>query len=327
MKVRNRIGILVASGVLFSSSFAFAADDAAKQLVSDADKLAAAYRYGDACPKYDEAAKLAPSAVAEERAALCYELWNKKLDAWKRFSAALALAEKEKSDRLPILKSKVELLESKFPKLTITLIPADEVPGLVVKRDGQVLTKAQLNALLPLTPGEHKIEASAPGYKTFSQTLKVEDGQTIPPIRIPQLDEDPNAGAAANPSGAQAARENPPALPLGPTKADADAGKTQRIAGYITGGAGIATMIVSVALGINAKATYDQSSGLCNDANQCNATGIALRDDASSKAAVSTVVFFGGLAITAVGVVLVLTAPTHANSKVSASPGGLKIRF
>ena len=156
MKVRNRIGILVASGVLFSSSFAFAADDAAKQLVSDADKLAAAYRYGDACPKYDEAAKLAPSAVAEERAALCYELWNKKLDAWKRFSAALALAEKEKSDRLPILKSKVELLESKFPKLTITLIPADEVPGLVVKRDGQVLTKARLNAPLPLTPGERK---------------------------------------------------------------------------------------------------------------------------------------------------------------------------
>lgn len=309
------------------ASTAFA-DDAAK-LVADADKAAAVYRYGEACPKYDEAAKLAPSSQAEERAAGCYELWGKKPEAWKRYIAAVALAEKEKSDRLPTLRMKVELQESKFPKLTITLIPADEVPGLVVKRDGQALAKNQLNGLLPLAPGEHRIEATAPGYKPFVHILKVEDGASIPPLRIPQLDEDTHAPAAA-PTGDPAPgkeRDNPPALPLGPTKADSDAGKGQRIAGYITGGVGVATVITSIAMGISAKATYGQSSGMCDDANRCNATGLALRDDASSMATVSTVTFFAGLAITAVGAVLVFTAPTHASNKVSASPGGLKIRF
>ena len=300
------------------------ADEATTKLLADADKAAAAYRYGEACPKYDEAAKLAPSAQAEERAANCYELWGKKLEAWKRFSAAVLLAEKEKSDRLPTLKMKVELQESKFPKLTITLIPADEVPGLVVKRDGQVLAKSQLNGLLPLAPGEHRIEASAPGYKTFVHALKVEEGSTVPPLRIPQLDEDPRGAVPAGPSGAP--RENPPALPLGPSKADSEAGSGQRLAGYITGGAGIATVIASVAMGISAKATYGQSSGMCDDANRCNATGLALRDDASSMATVSTITFFAGLAVTAVGAVLIFTAPSHA-SKVSASPGGLKLRF
>lgn len=326
---RTRHSLLVSalfSGAATLVSYdASAADDPAK-LVAEADKLAATYRYADACPKYEEAAKLAPSSQSEERAGLCYELWGKKLEAWKHFSAAVAFAEKEKSDRLPNLKLKVELQESRFPKLTITLIPADEVPGLVVKRDGVALSKTQLNALVPVTPGEHKIEASAPGYKPWSLTVKVEEGQSIPPIRIPQLDEDTSAPAPTTGGPEPQGRDNPPPLPVGPSKREASVGQTQRIAGYVTGGAGIATVIASVALGINAKATYDQSNGMCDEANRCNATGLSLRDDASSKATVSTVVFFAGLAITAVGAVLVFTAPSG-QSKVSASPGGLRIRF
>ena len=60
-------------------------------------------------------------------------------------------------------KPETDALAPKLVHLTITLAPGARVPGLEIKRDGQLVSNAELGIDVPIDPGPHTVEASAPG--------------------------------------------------------------------------------------------------------------------------------------------------------------------
>jgi hypothetical protein len=54
--------------------------------------------------------------------------------------------------------------------LTITVAPERQVQGLVIKRDGLAIARGQWDTPLAVDPGDHVVEASAPGFQTWSTT-------------------------------------------------------------------------------------------------------------------------------------------------------------
>ena len=89
------------------------------------------------------------------------------------------------SERADFAKQHADALAPTLATLTIT---APHAPaGLQITRDGTVLDKAALNVAVPVNPGAHSIQASAPDKKPLTMTIIVPKGaaQTLalPPLR------------------------------------------------------------------------------------------------------------------------------------------------
>jgi hypothetical protein len=105
----------------------------------------------------------------------------------------------------------------------------------------------------------------------------------------------------------------------------------QRIGGIAVIGVGVASLAVSAILGLEAKARMDDSntSGACQPDNRCDATGLAERADAITKATWSTIAATAGLVCAAGGAGIYLTARDGTLSGVALSarpqPGGASL--
>jgi hypothetical protein len=104
----------------------------------------------------------------------------------------------------------------------------------------------------------------------------------------------------------KSARTAPQAHAAGPS--------TQRTAGLVVGGVGLASAGVGLGFGIAAIAKRDASMEHCVQIKTgpvgCNSTGVAMRRDAGAFATISTVTVAVGAAALGGGAVLFFTAPT-----------------
>jgi hypothetical protein len=202
----------------------------------------------------------------------------------------------------PLVKTKVEGPGS----LTLVLIPADEVPGMRVLLDGELLGRESLNGSLPVPTGEHVLEISAPGYKTARVTTVVEPSAPAPVVRIPSLDELPQGLPKLEPT----ASTQPPGAQNSSTASAHTSSfwDAPRVLGIAAAGIGVIGVGVGVALGFAAKSTYDQSSPFCQG-NQCRQEGFKLRQDGFSQAGVATGVLVAGAVLTVAGLAAVLFFP------------------
>src|ERR1019366_4577685 len=77
-------------------------------------------------------------------------------------------------------KDRATTIQPKLTQLQVDVPAAVRVPGLVVKRDGEVVNDGQWGSPIPVDPGNHTIEASAPGKQTWTKTQDVEGvGQSV----------------------------------------------------------------------------------------------------------------------------------------------------
>jgi hypothetical protein len=178
---------------------------------------------------------------------------------------------------------------------------------LELRRDGIVVTPSERGAAMPVDPGQHKIEASAPQKKTWTGTINVAEAGATASITIPPLEDVP---ADTTP------RTSPPPAPslalATPMSAAEPAGLgTQRTVALGLGGLGVAGAAVGTIFAITAKSRYSDSLALCSaaDQNACSADGVSRRNDARAAGNVATVAFAVGAAAIAAGAVLWLTAP------------------
>lgn len=92
-------------------------------------------------------------------------------------------------------------LEPRIPGLTIQLSPS-QVPGLVLSIDGESVSTAIVGVRRPINPGQHRVSASAPGYRTQQATIELEEAETKSVSLQLETDasersQDAGAGAAA----------------------------------------------------------------------------------------------------------------------------------
>lgn len=284
---------------------------AAAVLFEDGKKLMAEGRHAEACPKLAESQRIDPGMGTLFNLAVCHEQTNQTASAWVGFRdvAAMAMAAGQ-SDREKVARGRAAALEPKLCRLQITVQPAAASAGVQVKRDGAVIAPALFGASVPLDPGRHLISATAPGKEPWEVTVILEQpGSTITVDVPPLLEKKVIPGVAAPPVPGPIAPVVEPLLPPGERPAPRP---WQRPLGISAAALGAVGMGLGVGLGFMAKSALDASNEKNCDAqsNQCNAAGLAQRDDAVMKGNVGTGVFIAGAVLAAGGVVLWITAPS-----------------
>jgi hypothetical protein len=153
---------------------------------------------------------------------------------------------------------------------------------------------------VPLDPGEHTIEATAPGKKAWTTKINVGAERDQKSVEIPLLEAAPvdttTAGAGSLGAGASRERDVPKSkkgLPLRPI-------------GIGVGAAGIVGLGVGAFFGLRAKTLNEESKepGHCDAQNVCEPSGGDKRDGAIRAATVSTIAMVAGGVLTAAGVTL-----------------------
>ena len=280
-----------------------AADQAkAEALFAEGRRLLAASRFAEACPKFVESQRLDPAIGTQLNLGDCYEKTGRTASAWAVFRDAAAEAQKARDARREAVASeRAAALDLRLVKLTILVPIASRAPGLQVKRDGVAVDRAAWSAAVPMDPGWHAVEASAPGKRRWTLPVAIDAAHPTTTITIPPL-EDLEAPA--------------------PIDAKAD-GRSQRLAGGILAGAGAAALGAGAIFTAMAVANNSDSTPHCRG-NVCDAVGVGLREDALSDARASTIAVVTGLAAIAGGATLWLTAPAGSKrppaTRVGAAP-------
>jgi hypothetical protein len=332
--LKSKLASVLATLAIVSVASPVRAQDpgAAETLFQEGRRMMEAGRYAEACPKFQVSLKLAAGLGTELNLADCYEKNGQTATAYATFLDVMALAQKaNRPDRERVARERAKQLEARVPKVVVNL--EEHSPGIVVKRDGQVLEASSFGTPVPIDPGRHSLEASAPGKRTWTSELDVPfRGETMT-VKIPGLEapgatakEARPAASSSAPAAAQAANAGPKAdeVPAGaaakPASRDGHLGTNpQRPIGIITAGAGVAGVGVGVALGLLAKSKLDQASANCV-AGMCNGKGFDLTQQAGSIADLSTIAFVGGGLALATGIVLYFTAPTVKKESPGAAP-------
>jgi len=180
--------VVAASSALAQTSQADKA--AARALFDEARKLASSGKHAEACPKFEESQRLDPGTGAMFNLADCYEATGKTASAWSMFLEAAARLKSEgaPAEKEQAARQRAAALEPKLSRLKIVVADGAVVEGLVVRRDGSETKKGSWGTAIPVDPGQHTIEASAPGKKTWKQTIDVAKDGASASIAVPVLE-------------------------------------------------------------------------------------------------------------------------------------------
>jgi tetratricopeptide (TPR) repeat protein len=300
----RRICVALAVCALSSTTLASAAEEpataAANVLFDEGVALMDQHRYSEACPKLARSQELAPSGGTLLNLAKCYEKNGQIASAWLSYQQA---AERAKAAQKPALerlaREAADKLGPNVSTLVVTLKQRTE--GIQIRRDGEIVTSAELGVSLPIDPGERVIEASAPGHVSWRTTLRVHGSKQALSVEIPSLERVPGELPASAGAEGDAAR---------PRRND------QKLIGLGLGAAGVIGVGVGSYFGLRASSKNDEASHYCRDETLCDRRGLELDDEARNAATASTIAFVAGSALLTAGAVLFFTAPNDARNSV-----------
>ena len=195
-------------------------------------------------------------------------------------------------------RAKKVLAEAKprIARLKIAVAAPPDVP-LAVKVDGEPMPVANLNTNRPVDPGEHTVEASAPGYRTARGKVTLAEGGADTIALTLEVDPDAPKAAPAKVEGAQTVATTtttqPPATPVTTTTAPS---RTPAYVALGVGAAGLAVGAIFGGMALGKKGDLDDAcpGGTCAPGQQ------GTIDDGRAFGVVSTVGFIvGGVAVAA----------------------------
>lgn len=293
--------MLVASAlsVLPLRAHAQSSDPAAAETLFEAGRAAFERKdYDEACAKFAESHRLDPAAGTLINLAACNEERGKLASAWENWREALSLLRVDDERRPGVEKRKLEL-DARLPRLEVRLAPGAP-SGSDVSRDGVTLGPAALGLPLPVDPGPHRVEVRALGRSPRSYEVVAEEGRLVELV----VDVGPVLSGAQATSTAKA----PP-----PPRPDSSS-DSRRTTGYTVGGIGLLGLGIGAVTGLVAldrKNTIEETCEKKDDRYACPSEGADAAKSGKTLATVSTIATISGLALTATGLVLVLTSPNE----------------
>lgn len=336
---RSFVSLLVASSTTALAVGAHAqqaggAKVTAEAMFEEGRRLMAAGNATDACPKFADSERLDPTAGTLLNLANCYEKTGRTATAWATYREAASLA--ASVQRQDLVTASVHHADALAPSLARVSVTAESpVEGLTVKLDGLPVGDASWGVPLPVDPGPHAVEASAPGRQTWTTTLTIAAEPRTTAVVVPPLQTSSTTSSVSPPpvAGAPTAQttapvsptSTAPAAPAAATEPVPPASHAQRTIGWVIGGAGVVALAVGAGFAVSAKSKYNDSLKNCdpNSTNSCYPEGVSQRNDARSSGNVATVL--GGLGLVAVagGIVLWITEPS--GDKHGASSGSVRV--
>jgi hypothetical protein len=145
-------------------------------------------KFAEACPKFAESYRLDPATGTLLNLASCHEGEHKVATAWLEFTEAVASAKRDhRDDRVKFAEEHLAAIEPKLSRLSVTVASDADIAELKVQVDGVVVLAAARGIPTPVDPGEHVIEATAPGRKSWSQRIKVGEQAQSLTVTVPLL--------------------------------------------------------------------------------------------------------------------------------------------
>jgi hypothetical protein len=295
---------------------AFAQEDVApralaQKLFDEGRALMQQNRFDDACPMLAESHRLDPMGGTVLNLALCYEKQGKTATSWVTFEEARALARRDGNPKRVDFATRH--IASLAPRLShVEVLVDDTVEGLAIRLDGHLLPPAVWGTEVPLDPGTHRIEVSAPRRSSWSQDIVIRKDAERITVAVPTLAtvHDPETAADAPPSTppTRSSRPDPepsitPSVDSGSTAAGSSGTASL---GYVLGGVGLVSVGVGSYFGLRALASWSERNDHC-DATGCDPTGLSAGEATHDRATVANVGFGVGLLAIAAGAYLVLS--------------------
>jgi hypothetical protein len=307
------IGLCVALGLSASPAHADDAGAAAQVLFDEGRRLMDAGDFAAACPKLAESQRLDPGNGTLARLATCHEKQGKTATAWSEFAELVTSAQRAgQADRERFARQRIAVLEPHLSRLTV-VVPADVAmtAGLVVQRDAIAVGVAAWGVGIPVDPGEHVVEASAPGKQAWSTHVTIGAASDAKQVTLPAL---AAVEVQATPVATAAPTPNPP-----PTDAKPDAAprSTQKTWGLVVGAVGIVGLGVGSYFGIQALSGSSQAKQACPNAACPTPSAIQQNDDAKTDARIADVGFAVGAGALVAGSLLYFLAPSSAGLRVA----------
>ncbi|MGA3119151.1 MAG: hypothetical protein ABSF69_00135 [Polyangiaceae bacterium] len=312
------VGIVFAALSLSAPAPGQSASDqaAAEALFRQGRDLMAAGETASACPKFAESERLDPAPGTILNLATCYDRSGLIASAWVTFKEAAVQARKaNQPERSRMALDRVAELEPTLPLLTIVVPQKADRLDLQIRRDGEVVGRAEWGTPIPVDPGTHVVEASALGQRTWKTTAPIQGAGARASIEVPPLEPaqepapTPSPIATVGAAWLEAARSG--ATRAAPTALHPGSG--QRTAGWVVGGVGVALLLGGGALGAVALARERDSRWQCVD-GVCDSAGYSAVSDARHAATGSDVAFVAGGLLVAAGIALYWTAPRGSSS-------------
>src|SRR5215471_15908313 len=149
--------------------------------------------YPAACGKLEESQRLDPGGGTILNVALCHEKQGRAATAWGEFIEALGIARRDhRQARVELAEEHIAKLEPTLSKMTIVVPPEADDPSLEITRDGAVVGRAAWGMAFPVDPGDHRVQAVAPGRRPFQTTVAVSSGEGRSlTVSIPALEPEP----------------------------------------------------------------------------------------------------------------------------------------
>jgi hypothetical protein len=296
----------------------------ARPLFVEGRQLMKAGRYSEACAKFEAASKWYAGSGVLLNLADCYERTNRTASAWSTFvDAALAAVRLHRAGDEAEAKRRQAALEPRLSRLVVRV--QREVPRLIVKRDGVTMDSAAWGVALAVDPGTHVLSAEASGRASWSTSVTVTQPGATVTVEVPDLPEVDHGTSVDPPNPAVAGQPevvDPQRLTTGavfPSSPAASRGSVRAVVGLVIGGAGIVIMGGGGVLGLVARSQFDSASAERGPARETNSRMAARTGD------LATVVVGVGAAVTVVGAVVWLTAPTGPVA-ISTNGSGLLLR-
>lgn len=300
---------------------------AAEALFDQGVSLLRSKDYKEACVKLETSQRIEPAVGTLLYLGECYDRVGRTASAWATFREARSLAQSSgQADRARIASQRADKLEPELAYLTITVDAGARVPGMVVRRGGEVIKPDLYGVSIPADPGEVSIEVSAPGYAAYTTTTTLvardKSSVLVPALQaLPGSPPRPNAAVdepRAAPDGLPEPLPHELVRPLPP----ATGSNTGRIVAYVMGGLGVVGVGIGSYFGVqayrknrDAENKYRCSGSVCLDPG-----GLRLTEDALDRAKVSNIALAAGGGLLALGVVVYLASPNGRQSGLAVAP-------
>ncbi|APR76579.1 Hypothetical protein A7982_01926 [Minicystis rosea] len=290
MKLRRAVVLgLAALGGAFAGSFPAHAEPTpadkalATALFKEGRALVAAGEIHEACRKFEESQRLDPAGGTLLNLAVCHEKEGRTATAWAELVDALGVARREgREDRIKLAQEHIAALERSLPRMMVIVPAMADLPALQIRRDGGLIGRGAWATAMPVDPGEHVIEATAPGRRTFRKRVTVHPG-VVQAVTIEPLED--------------LAPRRTPRLGL-------------RTAGFVAGGVGLLWLGVGAFQGLRAFSKRSRSDELC-PGGRCSVNGVKLNDEAKLAADLSTASFAAGAIGVGLGATLLVLGHGH----------------
>jgi hypothetical protein len=275
--------------------------------------------YVGACPKFEESYRLDQAHGTLLALALCHEAQGRWASAWKEFVAVQAASARDgRTDRAAVARTNIASLEPKISKVILEVSAETRLlSSFDVECDGSHVDLAAGDLEVPVDPGTHLFQASAPGHVPWATTVQIGSRSERPRVQVPVLEPLPVAitppasvVASTTPQGVSAETAHPASPPVAPANAQprADSARrpssslsAQRIAGLVVAGVGAVAMGIGAGEGLHAIAENNDARSRCPASPCANVTGLSLSQSALGAATASDILLAAGSVTLAVG--------------------------